>query len=220
MKLKSLLLFTFTVILFVGVVFAQELSNGISKESVESILGRPDMVTTRDDLQAQIYPVIIDVDRHDKEFEFWIYYQHPDGKKNWGFVEFNTDREVVDFSIHTPGQRSKYLLEMSSPGADIFKKIGHYNGDDWNLMPDKSKTLLIIEIMDNLRGKNVFINRHPFYYLEELDFFFKEDAYGHFTVINTLYTFALLSRDWDDGLDKDERIKRTLPTDIWSDFIR
>ncbi|MDP8215885.1 MAG: hypothetical protein P9L98_00995 [Candidatus Kaelpia imicola] len=218
MKLKFLSITMVT--LFISVAFAQELSSGISKESVESILGKPDIVTTREDLQAQIFPIAIEGDRYDEEFEFWVYYQYPDGKKKWGFVEFNVDSKVVDFSIYTPGKKSKYPLKISFPDAEVFKKIGHYNGDDWSLMPDKSKTLLIIEIMDNLRGKNVFIKRHPFYYLEELDSFFKEDAHRHFTVINTLYTFALLNRDWNDGLDKDERIKRTLPTDIWSDFIR
>ncbi len=218
MKLKFL--FVLIMVLAVGSAFAEDISNGISKESVNSILGKPDMVTTRESLQLQIYPIPIDKDRYDDEFEFWVYYQYPDGDKSWGFVEFNADNEVVDFSINIPGQENKRSFKMSMPDAEIFKKIGRYNGDDWNLMPDKSKTLLIIETMDNLRSKNVFIRRHPFYYLEELDSFFKEDAHSHFTVINTLYTFALLNRDWDDGLDKDERIKRVLPTDVWSDFIR
>ncbi len=209
-----------TMVLFVKVAFTQELSNGMSKESLESVLGKPDMVTTRENLQAQIYPIAMDRDRYDDEFEFWVYYQYPDGKENWGFVELDADNRVVDFSIHAPGETDERSLEMSFPDAEVFKKIGRYSGDDWNLMPDKSKTILIIEVIDNLRGKNVFIKRHPFYYLEELDSFFKEDAHSHFTVINTLYTFALLNRDWDDGLDKDERIKRALPTDIWSDFIR
>ncbi len=200
--------------------FAEDISNDMSKESVESLLGKPDMFITRESLQMQIYPISIDRGRYDDEFEFWVYYQYPDGNKNWGFVEFDNSGRVVDFSINMPGQKSKRSLEESMPDTEMFKSIGRYNGDDWNLMPDKSKTMLIIEIMDNLRAKDVFIRRHPFYYLEELDSFFKEDAHSHFTVINTLYTFALLNRDWDDGLDKDEKIKRALPTDIWSDFIR
>jgi hypothetical protein len=219
MKLRILFL-TIMVALFLSSAFAENLSYGISKGSVKDILGEPDMVTTRDRLQAQIHSIGLDRARYADAFEFWVYYQYPGGDKRWGFAEFNRDGELIDFLINMPGQESRPSLEMLSPGSDIFKKIGYYSGDDWNLMPDKSKTLLIIEIMDNLRGKEIFIRRHPFYYLEELDSFFKEDGRSHFTVINTFYTFALLNRDWDDGLDKDERIKRVLPADIWSDFIK
>ena len=191
----------------------------MSMEDVFSILGKPDIVTTRENLQAQIYPRPVDKNRYKDKFEFWIYYQHPSGRNDvWGFVEFDKQGTVVDVSIQAKGQRPQFDLEMQIPDKEMFKKIGGYTGDDWNLMPDKSKVLLTIDIIDSLRGKDVFIEKNPFFYVEELDYFFKDGAHKHFTVLNTLYCFAVLNKDWDDGLDRDERIRRILPSDLWSDF--
>ena len=86
-------------------------------------------------------------------------------------------------------------------------------------MPDKSRFLLIIDIIDKLRKNGVIVKKNPFYYLEEIDSFYKDPGHGRFTVVNTLYCFAVLNKDWDDGCDRNERIRKLLPSDMWGDFV-
>jgi hypothetical protein len=193
---------------------------GASKEEVLSILGEPDLKTTREDLSRLIYPKKLDMERYRYKYEFWIYFKTLAQRENWGYVEFDKEGRVVDWLIHSRDKLPTYKVEGKEPSIQLYEQIGKFNGDDWNLMPDKSKLLLVLDIIDRLRSKGILIRKSPLYYLEELDSFFKDIGHTRFTVINTLYCFAVLNRDWDDGSDKEERIKKLLPSDMWSEFVR
>ncbi|MDP8233797.1 MAG: hypothetical protein P9M06_03215 [Candidatus Saelkia tenebricola] len=207
------------IILISGVCEAAEIENGMNQYEVLRILGKPDLITTREQLQDLIYPRVLDSKRYQHKFEFWIYYKYPNQREIWGYVEFDKEEVVVEASIHRGGERTDYKVEgKTPPDMELFKDIGAYTGEDWNFMPDKSRLLLIVEVIDKLRSKNVFVRKNLFYYLEEIDSFYQDQAHVHFTVINTLYCFAVLNKDWDDGSDVDERIRKMLPTDMWSEF--
>ncbi len=193
---------------------------GMGKMEVKKILGEPDLITTRDDLQMLIAPRSVNMERYKYKYEFWIYYRFPKNRKNWGYVEFDKKGKVSDYLIHSAGEKVQYLPRTKVPEFDLYKKIGNFTGEDWNLMPDKSKLLLVVDIIDNFRTKGVILRKSPVYYLEELDSFFQDPAHSKFTVINTLYCFAVLNKDWDDGSDPNIRIKKLLPSDLWEEFVK
>jgi hypothetical protein len=201
-------------------IYAQSINIGMSKSEVEKILGKPDLITTREDLQMLISPKPVNMERYKYKYEFWIYYRIPKNRKYWGYVDFDKEGKVSDFLIHTAGEKVKYLPRTKVPDFDLYKKIGRFTGEDWNLMPDKSKLLLVVDIIDNFRAKGVILRKSPIYYLEELDSFFKDSAHSKFSVINTLYCFAVLNKDWDDGSDPNARIKKLLPSDLWEEFTK
>ncbi len=209
------------VVLIAGICNAAEIKNGMSEDDVLMLLGKPDVATTRAQVQALIYPRVLAPERYQYKFEFWIYYKYPQQRKKWGYVEFDKEGIVVEASIHEGEEQTDYKVTgKTPPDVGLFKDIGRYTGEDWNFMPDKSKLLLIVEIIDKLRSKGVLVKKNLFYYLEELDSFYQDEAHVHFTIINTLYCFAVLNKDWDDGSDSGERIKKLLPTDMWGDFTK
>ena len=126
----------------------------------------------------------------------------------------------MDYLFKSHDEKTLYETRTKIPTLDLFDQIGRISGEDWNIMPDKSKLFLILDIMDKLRAKKIIILKSPLYYLEELDSFYRDIAHYRFTVINTLYCFAVLNKDWDDGSDKEERIKRLLPQDWWGEFAK
>lgn len=203
-----------------GYGWAELIKLDMSKEEVKRILGEPDMVTTREKLVALIAPRPLDPKKYKYRYEFWIYYRYPKERKLWGYVEFDKEGLVVDYYLHPKDKKPNYKVRGKSPGLDLYEKIGDFRGEDWNLMPDKSKLLLVVDIMDRLREKGIIIRKSPLYYLEELDSFFQDPAHNKFTVINVLYCLAVLNKDWDDGTDKEDRIRQLLPSDMWEDFIR
>jgi len=209
------------IILISGICNAAEIKNGMEKDDVLMLLGRPDVSTTRAQVQALIYPRVLDPKRYQYKFEFWIYYKYPQQRKKWGYVEFDKEGKVVEASMHEDKEQIGYKVTgKTPPEIGLFKDIGRYTGEDWNFMPDKSKLLFIVEIIDKLRSKGVLVKKNLFYYLEELDSFYQDEAHVNFTIINTLYCFAVLNKDWDDGSNSSERIKKLLPTDMWDEFTR
>ncbi|MCD6081045.1 MAG: hypothetical protein B6D53_00400 [Candidatus Omnitrophica bacterium 4484_49] len=218
--MKKYISFTLLCLLVVINTGAQPVNIGMSKSDVKKILGEPDLVTTREDLQMLISPKPVDMNRYEFKYEFWIYYRLPKDRKYWGYVDFDKEGKVSDYLIHSAGEKVQYLSRTKVPELDVYKKIGKFTGEDWNLMPDKSKLLLVVDIIDNFRTKGVILRKSPLYYLEELDSFFKDPGHSKFTVINTLYCFAVLNKDWDDGCDQNARIRKLLPSDLWEEFTK
>lgn len=213
-------------LLIIGLVFfvsnilkAEVINFGDTKEAVIKILGEPDLITTREELKTMIYPRPLDQKRYRYKFEFWIYYKGLRDRKNWGYIEFDKEGKVVDYFLHPSVEEPIYQAKIKVPEIEIFNAIGKFDGEDWNLMPDKSKLLLVVDIIDRLRIKGIVIKKSPLYYLEELDSFYQDPGHLKFTVINSLYCFAVLNRDWDDGSDRDERIRKLLPSDMWPEFL-
>ena len=200
--------------------FTQPVDIGMSKSDVKKILGEPDLITTRDDLQMLISPKPMDMNRYKFKYEFWIYYRLPRDRKYWGYVDFDKEGKISDYLIHSADEKVQYLPGTKVPEIDLYKKIGNFTGEDWDLMPDKSKLLLVVDIIDKFRSKGVILRKSPVYYLEELDSFFQDPAHSKFTVINTVYCFAVLNKDWDDGSDPNARIKKLLPSDLWEEFVK
>lgn len=208
------------VVLIFGISYAAEIKLGDTKGKILKVLGKPDLITTREELKALISPKPINLRRYKNLSEFWIYYSYPKGRNIWGYVDFDREGLVADFILHSPKDKVKYVFRGKSPDLALFKTVGKFRGQDWLLMPDKSKFLLIIDIMDRLRKRNIFIRKSPFYYLEELDQFYKDSGHSKFTVLNTIYCFAVLNKDWTDGSNKNEKIKKLLPSDMWGDFVK
>ncbi len=207
-------------VLVAAPVAAQDISIGATKDDVLKAFGDPDLITTRDDLKSLIYPKKLDLQKYADRYEFWIYLSNPKKREIRGYFEFDQDGIVVDYLINSIDQKGEYKAEAKIPEIELFQKIGKFNGDDWNLMPDKSRVLLLVETIDSFRAKNIMIKKNLFYYLEELSSFYEDPAHLGFSVINTLYCFAVLNRDWDDGTNRNERIKRLLPSDMWQEYTQ
>lgn len=189
------------------------------KKEVEKLFGKPDLITTRNDMMKLILPGKELPARYKNIYEIWIYYRKKGTNRPWGFVEFDAYGIVVDINLHTPTDFPKYKVYPRELSYKIFKEKGNINGEDWLLMPDKSKLLFVIDIINSLEEEGVMLRKTPLYYLEQIDSFYQDRSHIKFSVVNTMYCIAVLSKDWDDGTDKEERIRKLLPLDHWKNFL-
>jgi hypothetical protein len=218
MKLLIIILLFFYI---PSISYGVEIFKGLTdRKKVKEILGKPDIVTKREDLLKAMLGKKTIPKRYKYVYEFWIYYKKKNQNKPWGFVELDQEGTVVDLSLHMPSEKLSYKLYQKKLPDKIFQKKGSINGEDWTLMPDKSKLLLIIDVIDSLREDGIVLRKSPLYYLEELDSFYKDRSHIKFSVLNTIYCFAVLNKDWDDGTNKEEQIRKLLPVDDWRDFLK